>query len=530
MQTWLEAQDLEWSWPGASTPALEHIDLSLPSGLSGLVGPNGSGKSLLLSLLCGARRPLTGSVRAKAPLGFLSQHAAEVRTGTVAGALGFGAAWEALARLESGAGRPEDADLLEGNWDLPERLPQALARTGLSLDPSREMASLSGGERVRVALSRQVLEGAKVLLLDEPTNHLDAHSRDGLCDLLEAWDGAVLVASHERTLLRRCARLYELDQGRLRLWGGNWDAYRDGREALEASLDRHEADARKTVRLAKEARQEALERQQKRQSVGRKDARGGGMPTILAGMRKRNAEGTASRLREVHDDQLTQARTELEQRSRRRPDPLFLDLELPDSSRGAVGLSDFVPCPAGTPLWCAPLSLEWRAPERIALRGPNGSGKSLTLRALAGQNPSYQGEIRKRGRVALLSQELGFLGEGSAREVLTRHSPPGSTATEIAVKLGRLRLRGSRADLPVSVLSGGERLRLALACLLAGNDPPDVLLLDEPTNHLDLESVATLTEALRTWKGLLIVATHDADLLAELGTGQSLELPVGTSS
>ena len=524
MQTWLEAQDLEWSWPGASTPALEHVDLSLPSGLSGLIGPNGSGKSLLFSLLCGARRPLTGSVRAKAPLGFLSQHAAEVRTGTVAGALGFGAAWEALARLESGAGGPEDADLLEGNWDLPERLSQALSRTGLFLDPSRGMAGLSGGERVRVALARLILEGAKVLLLDEPTNHLDATSREALCELLASWDGAVLVASHERTLLRRCSRLYELDQGRLRLWGGNWDAYREGREALEASLDRHEADARKALRQAREARQEAMERQQKRQSAGRKEVQGGGMPKILAGMRKRSAEGTASRLREVHDGQLAQARTELEQRSRRRPDPLFLDLELPDSSRGAVGLSDFSPCPAGVPLWEHPLSVEWRAPERIALRGPNGSGKSLTLRALAGQNPSYQGEIRRRGRIALLDQELGFLGEGSAREVLARHSPPGIAATEIAVKLGRLRLRGSRADLPTSSLSGGERLRLAMACLLTGSTPPDVLLLDEPTNHLDLESVATLTEALRTWKGLLVVATHDIDLLAELGAGRSLEL------
>jgi len=524
MQTWLEAQDLGWSWPGASAPALEHMHISLPSGLSGLVGPNGSGKSLLLSLLCGSRPPMTGIVRAKAPIGLLPQQAAEVRSGTVACALGHGFAWEALRRLESGTGTAQDADLLEGRWDLPERLSRALARTGLSLDPSREMANLSGGERVRTALARLILEGAKILLLDEPTNHLDATSRDWLCDLLESWDGAVLVASHERTLLRRCARLYELDQGHLRLWGGNWDAYREGREALDSALDRQEADARKSVRLARDARQEALERQQKRQSAGRKDAQGGGMPKILAGMRKRSAEGTAARLREVHDGQLEAAHEEAALRSRRRPDPLFLDLELPDSSRGALGLSAFLPCPDGMPLWDAPLSVEWKAPERVALRGCNGSGKSLTLRALAGQNPSYHGEIRRRGQVSLLDQELAFLGEGSAREALARHSPPGSTATEVAVKLGRLRLRGSRADLPVRSLSGGERLRLALACLLAGNSPPDVLLLDEPTNHLDLESVATLVEALRTWKGLLVVASHDQELLGELGVQGRVDL------
>ena len=525
MQTWLEAQDLGWSWPGADSPVFEHVHLSLASGLSGLVGPNGGGKSLLLSLLRGQRNSTTGFVRARATVGFLSQQAAEARNGSVADALGHGSAWNALSRLEEGQGLPDDADLLEDAWDLPERLPQALARTGLSVDPSREMASLSGGERVRVALARLLLDGAKILLLDEPTNHLDARSRDGLCDLLEAWDGAVLVASHERSLLRRCQRLYELDRGELRLWGGNWDDYRQGREALEAALDRHEDDARKQVRLAKEARQEALERQQKRQSAGRKDAQGGGMPKILAGMRKRSAEGTASRLRDVHDDKLEAARNEAALRARRRPDPLFLDLHLPDSSRGAIGLSDFVPCPGGAPLWESALSAEWRAPARLALCGPNGCGKSQTLRALAGQIPSYRGEIRLRGTIALLDQELSFLGtDVSAREVLARHSPPNSDATAIAVKLGRLRLRGSRADLSVDALSGGERLRLAMACLLAGGDPPDVLLLDEPTNHLDLESVATLVEALRTWKGLLVVATHDRDLLDDLGVEEVIDL------
>ena len=524
MQACLEAQGLEWSWPGADAPVFSDVELFLPEGFSGLVGPNGCGKSLLLSLLAGSRPLQKGLVRRHGRLGWLSQDAAERREGNLAQALGFGPQWESWQRLQQGTAFPEDIAQLEDCWDLPERLAEAMGRIGLDLDPGRELASLSGGERVRIGLAALWLERPRILLLDEPTNHLDRPSRELLRQFLSKWDGAVLAASHDRALLKDCDCIYELS-GRLRTWGGGWQAFREGRDHEQETLRQRQDEARKALKDVRQKRQEAMERQAKRQVQGKRQAQSGGMPKIIAGMLQRSGEATASRLRGIHDLRLEKAQEQAAATSLRRSHGLFLDLTLPFSSKGVVSLEGFSPFPNGTPLWRTPMDLELRAPARIGLVGRNGSGKSLLLRSLAGEALPTLGKMRTQGRVQLLDQELRLLGlQGSAREALTRFSPPELPASKVNIRLGRLRLRGAHADIPISGLSGGERLRLTLACLLSGVAIPDVLLLDEPTNHLDLESVETLVEALSGWHGLLIVASHDEALLDDLGTQQRIDL------
>jgi ATPase subunit of ABC transporter with duplicated ATPase domains len=524
MQACLEAQGLEWSWPGADAPVFSDVELSLPEGFSGLVGPNGCGKSLLLSLLSGNRPLQKGRVQRHGSLGWLCQDAAERREGNLAQALGFGPQWESWQRLQWGTAVPEDLARLEDCWNLPERLTEAMGKVGLEIDPGRNLASLSGGERVRIGLAALWLERPRILLLDEPTNHLDRPSRSLLRQFLSQWDGAVLAASHDRMLLKDCDRIYELS-GRLRAWGGGWQAFREGRDHEQEVLQQRQDDARKTLKDVQKRRQEAMERQAKRQMQGKRQAQSGGMPKIVAGMLQRNGEATASRLRGIHDLRLEKAQEQVAASSLRRSHGLFLDLTLPSSSKGVVSLEDFTPAPNGAPLWRKPLDLELHAPTRIGLVGRNGSGKSLLLRSLAGEPLPTLGTMRTQGRVQLLDQELRFLGTlGSAREALTRFSPPELPASEVNTRLGRLRLRGIHADVPISGLSGGERLRLTLACLLSGAALPDVLLLDEPTNHLDLESVATLVEALSGWHGLLIVASHDESLLDDLEARERIDL------
>ena len=524
MQACLEAQGLEWSWPGADAPVFSDVELFLPEGFSGLVGPNGCGKSLLLSLLAGSRPLQKGLVRRHGRLGWLSQDAAERREGSLAQALGFGPQWEAWQRLQQGAAVPEDIARLEDCWDLPERLAEAMGRVGLDLDPGRNLASLSGGERVRIGLAALWLERPRILLLDEPTNHLDRPSRELLRQFLSKWDGAVLAASHDRALLKDCDRVHELS-GRLRTWGGGWQAFREGHDHEQETLRQRQDEARKALKDVRQKRQKAMERQTKRQAQGKRQSQSGGMPKIIAGMLQRSGEATASRLRGIYDLRLEKAQEQAAATSLRRSHGLFLDLTLPFSSKGVVSLEGFSPAPNGTSLWRTPLDLELRAPARIGLVGRNGSGKSLLLRSLAGEALPTLGKMRTQGRVQLLDQELRLLGlQGSAREALTRFSPPELPASEVNTRLGRLRLRGVHADVPISGLSGGERLRLTLACLLSGAALPDVLLLDEPTNHLDLESIETLIEALSGWHGLLVVASHDEALLDDLEASKRIDL------
>ena len=524
MQACLEAQGLEWSWPGADAPVFSDVELLLPEGFSGLVGPNGCGKSLLLSLLAGSRPLQKGLVRRHGSLGWLSQDVAERHEGILAQALGYGPQWKSWEHVQRGAALPEDLTRLEECWDLPERLAEAMGRVGLDLDPGRDLASLSGGERVRIGIAALWLERPRILLMDEPTNHLDSPSRELLRQFMSKWDGAVLVASHDRTLLKDCDRIYELS-GQLRTWGGGWLAFRKGHDNEQEVLQQRQDEARKALKSARQKRQEAMERQAKRQAHGKLQAQSGSMPKVIAGMLQRNGEATASRLRGIHDMRLEKAQEQVAATSLRRSHGLFLDLTLPSSSKGVVSLEGFSPAPSGAPLWRTLMDLELHAPARVGLVGRNGSGKSLLLRSLAGETLPTLGKVRTQGNVQLLDQELRFLGiQGNAREALTRFSPPELPASEVSTRLGRLRLRGAHADVPISALSGGERLRLTLACLLSGAAIPDVLLLDEPTNHLDLESVATLVEALSGWHGLLIVASHDEPLLDDLGTLERIDL------
>ncbi|HEX4253367.1 MAG TPA: ATP-binding cassette domain-containing protein, partial [Pseudonocardia sp.] len=169
-----------------------------------------------------------------------------------------------------------------------------------------------------------------------------------------------------------------------------------------------------------------------------------------------------------------------------------------------------------------------RGPERIALTGPNGAGKSTLLRLVSGELVPGGGEVRRaQGRVAYLSQRLDLLdSDRSVAENLATFAP-GLPEARRTYLLARFLFRGARIHLPVGVLSGGERLRATLACVLYADPAPQLLLLDEPTNNLDLVSVGQLESALAAYEGAFIVVSHDERFLAEIGVGRRLRLADG---
>ena len=174
------------------------------------------------------------------------------------------------------------------------------------------------------------------------------------------------------------------------------------------------------------------------------------------------------------------------------------------------------------------VSLAIRGPERIALTGGNGMGKTTLLRILAGQQQLCQGSVRRAGlRAAFLSQRLDLLDDALTVAENFANFAPSLEPLERNQLLARLQFRGERRDLPVSALSGGERLRATLLCLLHAEPAPQLLLLDEPTNNLDLASVTQLEQALNAYEGALVVVSHDEAFLDALGLTRRLQLADG---
>ena len=524
---------LSFSWPD-DTPVFEDLSFSLPGGRTGLVAANGAGKSTLLKLLAGELRPTGGSVTVEGVLGYLPQHLPFARHQSVAQLLGVDHVIAALHAIEAGDTAEEHFTTVGDDWDVEERARVALDRLGLAeVALDRRLGTLSGGQVVSLGLAAELLKQPDVLLLDEPTNNLDREARARLLAVLRSWTGCLLVVSHDRALLDEMDRIAALDHGEIRWYGGSFTAYEQAAGAEREVAERQVRQAEQDVKRQKRELQQARERAARRASTAARNLSDAGLPRIVAGNLKRDAQVSAGRASDVHAARVGDAQARLDQASgaARRDDHLVI--ELPDTTLPA-GRTVFhgqgvQAAYAGRPVFAGDgVDLAIRGPERIALTGPNGAGKSTLLRLIGGdQEPVAGVAARAGGRVAYLSQRLDLLDPaGTVAENLAGFAPSRTEADRMNL-LARFLFRGARAHLPVGVLSGGELLRATLACLLFAEPAPHLLLLDEPTNNLDLVSVAQLESALLAYRGALVVVSHDDRFLAGIAVTRWLRLADG---
>ncbi|MGY5885100.1 ABC-F family ATP-binding cassette domain-containing protein [Modestobacter lacusdianchii] len=520
---------LSFAWPDG-TPVLVGLSCSFGPGRTGLVAPNGVGKSTLLRLIAGELRPTAGGVTVEGLLGHLPQTLPLSGGLTVAEALGVAPVLHALAAIESGDAADEHFATVGTDWDVEERTRAQLDRLGLgAVTLDRRLGTLSGGQVVTLGLAAQLLRRPDVLLLDEPTNNLDGDARRTLYAALDDVAGCLLVVSHDRALLDRMDRIAELDRGELRTYGGGFTDYEIAVRAEQEAVERDVRTAEQQVRREKRERQLARERAQKRSGNAARTVADAGLPKILIGKMKRTAQESAGKADDVHAARLDGARTRLAEAERALRDDQAIALELPGTA-----------VPAGRTVFAGEglqvrglfagngLDLVVRGPERIALTGPNGAGKSSLLQLITGDlAPDAGGVRRAEGRTAYLSQRLDLLDpDRTVAEALADAAPGLPTAQRLTL-LARYLFRGARAHLPVRALSGGERLRATLACVLHAEPAPQLLLLDEPTNNLDLVSVAQLVGALTAYRGAFVVVSHDERFLADLQITRRLHLSAG---
>ncbi|MEU1352037.1 ABC-F family ATP-binding cassette domain-containing protein [Streptomyces sp. NPDC005795] len=531
--TSLTCSNLSFAWPD-DTPVFHDLSFTMGTGRTGLVAPNGAGKSTLLKLIAGELRPGTGSVSVAGTLGYLPQSLPLSGDLTVAEVLGVSAVVRALDAVESGDVSEEHFSVIGDDWDIEERTRAQLDRLGLTdLTLDRSLTTLSGGQVISLGLAAQLLKRPDVLLLDEPTNNLDRKARHQLYDVLGDFNGCLLLVSHDRALLDRMERIAELGSSELRLYGGSFTEYEEAVRSEQEVAEKNIRNAEQDLKREKRELQQARERAERRASNAARNLKSAGLPRIFAGNMKRGAQESAGRAGQMHASRVSEAKARLDEAGRSLRDEQRITLDLPDTHVPAgrdLFLGEEMQVRLGNRAVFAEqgIQLSVRGPERIALTGPNGAGKTTLLRLLTGDLALDGGRIKRAdGRIAYLSQRLDLLDvDRTVAENFAAFAPDRPEAERMNL-LARFLFRGSRAHLPVRVLSGGERLRATLACVLCAEPAPQLLLLDEPTNNLDLVSAGQLESAVNSYQGAFVVVSHDERFLTEIGVNRWLRLADG---
>jgi ATPase subunit of ABC transporter with duplicated ATPase domains len=521
MSSSISCTDLSFAWPDG-TVVFDGLDLVVGPVRTGLVGSNGSGKSTLLRLVSGRLTPQRGSVRITGSLGYLRQDLVLDAGLRIDQALGIARIRRAITAVEQGLDVESNLAVVGNDWDVEQRATAWLSRLGLGgIGLDRRVGELSGGETVLLGLAAELLRRPRVLLLDEPTNDLDHRNRQRLYDVVDTFNGALLVVSHDRMLLERMDQIGDLREGTVNWYGGGFSDYEVAVAVEQAAAGRDVRAAESDVRRQQKELEQARAKLARRKRYGQKMRDTKREPKIIMGARKRAAEVSAGKHHNLHLERLETAREGLQGSRSRVYDDAEIRVDLPatrlPAGRTAL-LMDGVRLRTGQVC-----DLEIRGPERVALVGANGVGKSTLLHTVAGRLPA-EGRLRVPVPWRLLPQRLDVLDDALSVVDNVKRVAADADVNAVRAQLARFLFRGDAADQRTGTLSGGERFRATLAALLLARPAPQLLLLDEPTNNLDLSSVRQLTTALAGYGGALLVASHDPAFLSDIGVTRWIEV------
>jgi ATPase subunit of ABC transporter with duplicated ATPase domains len=385
---------------------------------------------------------------------------------------------------------------------------------------------------MRLRLARALSASPDFLILDEPTNDLDRGGRGVVLQLLRRFGGGILVITHDRELLAQVDEVLDLTPKGLRRYSGSFDLYWQERMARRSRRQDELERARRERRAAEREREAKLQRQDRRTRAAALKAKEGGVPRVLAGAQKRRAQVTRGKIKLQADAAIDDAKEELDSAlDALETDPfmrLDFESEAPPASRPFFEANDLnLRFDATTnDLWPAPLNVLMTGRQRWHIQGGNGAGKSTLLRLFLGETPGkVSGTLWRAERplvyldqcLTLLQDHLSVLDNLAGN---SRFQP-----TELRNELAFYGFKADSVHQLAGSLSGGERMRAALARCFLGSAIPQAIVLDEPTSNLDFQSMELLEAALSRFQGLLLVVSHDSVFTDRLGITDELTLP-----
>lgn len=515
-------------------PLFHNISFNMQEGAKAtLIGDNGVGKSTLLKILANELSPKSGTYRLASKPYFVPQHFGQYDDMTIYEALDVAYKVDALHQILSGASEldyQEYLEALDDDWEIEEKVKKALSSWQLEhIDPNSQLGLLSGGEKTKVFLAGIELHAPSIILMDEPSNHLDYRSRESLCQLIMSTSATVLIVSHDKSILNLVEHTYELSPSAIKYYAGNYAFYEKQKEIETAAILSQLEDKEKELRQAKKVQQEVVERRQKLDARGYDRSNKKGLGKMAMHILKDKAEKSTAKLQETHvaktDDlaaEITQIGSSLDRSKQMKVNfnssKLHKGKILVEAKEVNFRYSD-------KDLWTAPLQFKIQSGERVLLRGTNGAGKSTLIKLITKELAPSSGELYTADfNFVHLNQEYSMIdAKLNVYEQAQKYAPE-MPEHEIKMNLNRFLFNHSTWNKQCSQLSGGEKMKLSLCCLLLNSSQPDMIILDEPTNNIDLRNINILISCIRDYLGTVILISHDNFFVQEVKVDYEIEI------
>ncbi len=496
-----------------------------------LIGNNGVGKSTFIKIISGEIQPSIGQIYIEAEPYYIPQIFGQFNHFTIGQVLHVEDKLNALKGILNGNTSKENFDLLNEDWTIEDRCREALNYWQLDdLDLSQKMETLSGGQKTKIFLAGISIHQPELVLLDEPSNHLDISGRQLLYNFIKTTKTTLIVVSHDRKLLNLLNAVFELSKNGIKVYGGNYDFYKEQKQIENNALSQDIQSKEKALRKAKEKERETLERQQKLDSRGKGKQEKAGVARIMMNTLRNNAENSTSKLKSIHTEKIGNISQELQElrSSLSGIDKMKFGFDNSALHKGKVlfTAANVNFAYSSQSIWKDNLDFQIKSGERIALKGTNGSGKTTLIKFILGDIEPKEGTIyRADNKAVYIDQDYSLLDNKlKVYEQAEQFNICALQEHEIKIRLNRFLFTKNDWDKPCSVLSGGERMRLLLCCLTINSKSPDLIIFDEPTNNLDIQNIEILTAAINEYQGTIIVVSHDETFLEQINIERTIEL------